>query len=58
MPVSELPATIFHDRELFATENRHLGPRDFMLMHFIDHGGWLQTAGLNREALRAIIATR
>jgi uncharacterized protein (DUF302 family) len=54
--ISDLPATIFGDWELFASEiTRHLGPSDFMLMHLIDHGGWLKTAGVNRKALRVIV---
>jgi uncharacterized protein (DUF302 family) len=54
--INELPATFFQDWESFATEvTRHLGASEFMLMHLIDHGEWLETAGINRKALRAIL---
>ena len=54
--ITELPATFFRDWASFATEiTRHLGSSEFMLMHLIDHGEWLQTAGINRKALRAIL---
>jgi uncharacterized protein (DUF302 family) len=55
-PITDLPAAFFHDWESFATEiTRHLGSSEFMLMHLIDHGEWLETAGINRKALRAIL---
>jgi uncharacterized protein (DUF302 family) len=55
-PITELPAVFFHDWETFAGEiTRHLGSSEFMLMHLIDHGEWLQTAGINRKALRVIL---
>jgi uncharacterized protein (DUF302 family) len=54
--ITDLPAAFFSDWGSFATEvTRHLGSSDFMLMHLIDHGEWLQTAGINRKALRAIL---
>jgi uncharacterized protein (DUF302 family) len=54
--ITDLPATFFDDWESFATEiTRHLGSSGFMLMHLIDHGEWLATAGINRRALRAIL---
>jgi uncharacterized protein (DUF302 family) len=54
--ITELPAAFFDDWGSFSTEiTRHLGSSEFMLMHLIDHGEWLQTAGLNRKALRAIL---
>jgi uncharacterized protein (DUF302 family) len=54
--ITDLPAAFFQDWESFATEiTRHLGSSGFMLMHLIDHGGWLETAGINRKALRAIL---
>jgi uncharacterized protein (DUF302 family) len=54
--ITDLPAAFFHDWESFATEiTRHLGSSEFMLMHLIDHGEWLPTAGINRKALRAIL---
>jgi uncharacterized protein (DUF302 family) len=56
VPISDLPATTSHDWESFCAEiTRYLGPSDFMLMHLIDHGGWLKNAGIDRKALRAII---
>jgi uncharacterized protein (DUF302 family) len=55
-PITELPAAFFDDWASFSTEiSRHLGSSGFMLMHLIDHGEWLQTAGINRKALRAIL---
>jgi uncharacterized protein (DUF302 family) len=55
-PVTELPAAFFHDWESFAAEiTRHLGSSEFMLMHLIDHGQWLQTAGIDRKMLRVIL---
>lgn len=55
-PITDLPAAFFRDWGSFATEiTRHLGSSEFMLMHLIDHGEWLQTAGINRKALRAIL---
>jgi uncharacterized protein (DUF302 family) len=55
-PISDLPAAFFHDWGSFAEEiTRHLGSSEFMLMHLIDHGEWLETAGINRKALRAIL---
>jgi uncharacterized protein (DUF302 family) len=54
--ITDLPAAFFHDWASFATEiARHLGSSEFMLMHLIDHGEWLETAGINRKALRAIL---
>jgi uncharacterized protein (DUF302 family) len=54
--ITDLPATFFRDWGSFATEiTRHLGSSGFMLMHLIDHGEWLATAGINRKALRAIL---
>ena len=54
--IADLPAAFFHDWGSFAEEiTRHLGSSEFMLMHLIDHGEWLQTAGINRKALRAIL---
>jgi uncharacterized protein (DUF302 family) len=54
--ITELPAAFFDDWASFSTEiSRHLGSSEFMLMHLIDHGEWLQTAGINRKALRAIL---
>jgi uncharacterized protein (DUF302 family) len=54
--ITDLPAVFFQDWKSFATEiTRHLGSSEFMLMHLIDHGEWLQTAGINRKALRAIL---
>jgi uncharacterized protein (DUF302 family) len=54
--ITDLPAAFFHDWESFATEiTHHLGSSEFMLMHLIDHGEWLATAGINRKALRAIL---
>ena len=56
LPIDDLPATIYQDWESFTAEmTRHLGPSDFMLMHLIDHGEWLKSAGIDRKALRAII---
>jgi uncharacterized protein (DUF302 family) len=55
-PITDFPAAIFEDWTSFATEiTHHLGASEFMLMHLIDHGGWLETAGINRKALRAIL---
>lgn len=55
-PITDLPAVFFEDWDSFAAEiTHHLGSSEFMLMHLIDHGGWLQTAGINRKALRAIL---
>jgi uncharacterized protein (DUF302 family) len=55
-PITDLPAVFFQDWASFAAEiTRHLGSSEFMLMHLIDHGGWLETAGINRKALRAIL---
>jgi uncharacterized protein (DUF302 family) len=55
-PITDLPAAFFHDWGSFAEEiTRHLGSSEFMLMHLIDHGEWLETAGINRKALRAIL---
>jgi uncharacterized protein (DUF302 family) len=55
-PITDLPAAFFRDWGSFATEiTRHLGSSEFMLMHLIDHGEWLATAGINRKALRAIL---
>lgn len=54
--IGDLPGAYFHDWESFASEiTRHLGSSDFMLMHLIHHSGWLETAGINRKALRAIL---
>jgi len=54
--ITELPAAFFDDWGSFSTEiTRHLGSSEFMLMHLIDHGEWLQTAGINRKALRVIL---
>jgi uncharacterized protein (DUF302 family) len=54
--ITDLPAVFFQDWAAFAAEiTRHLGSSEFMLMHLIDHGGWLETAGINRKALRAIL---
>jgi uncharacterized protein (DUF302 family) len=54
--ITDFPAAIFQDWASFATEiTRHLGSSEFMLMHLIDHGEWLATAGINRKALRAIL---
>ena len=54
--ITELPAAFFNDWASFSTEiSRYLGSSEFMLMHLIDHGEWLQTAGINRKALRAIL---
>jgi hypothetical protein len=54
--ISNPPATTSHDWDTFSAEiTRHLGPSDFMLMHLIDHGEWLKSAGIGRRALRAII---
>lgn len=54
--ITDLPAAFFQDWESFAAEiTRHLRSSEFMLMHLIDHGGWLDTAGINRKALRAIL---
>jgi uncharacterized protein (DUF302 family) len=55
-PITDLPAAFFEDWGSFAAEiTRHLGSSEFMLMHLIDHGEWLATAGINRKALRAIL---
>jgi uncharacterized protein (DUF302 family) len=55
-PITDLPAVFFEDWGSFATEiTHHLGSSEFMLMHLIDHGQWLATAGINRKALRAIL---
>lgn len=55
-PITDLPAAFFADWDSFATEiTHHLGSSEFMLMHLIDHGDWLATAGINRKALRAIL---
>src|SRR6201997_2616960 len=55
-PITDLPAAFFQDWESFATEiTHHLGSSGFMLMHLIDHGEWLATAGINRKALRVIL---
>jgi uncharacterized protein (DUF302 family) len=54
--ITDLSAAFFRDWESFATEiTRHLGSSEFMLMHLIDHGEWLATAGINRKALRVIL---
>ncbi|MGB8403896.1 MAG: DUF302 domain-containing protein [Mycobacterium sp.] len=54
--ISDFAATTLSDWESFSGEvSRHLGPSDFMLMHLIDHGGWLPSAGMNRKALRVIL---
>lgn len=54
--ITDFPAAFFKNWESFATEiTRHLGSSEFMLMHLIDHGEWLETAGINRKALRAIL---
>ena len=54
--ITDLPAVFFQDWASFAAEiTHHLGSSEFMLMHLIDHGEWLQTAGINRKALRAIL---
>jgi len=54
--ITDLPTAFFDDWESFATEiTRHLGSSGFMLMHLINHGEWLATAGINRRALRAIL---
>src|ERR1700761_6645203 len=54
--IPDPPAAFFDDWGSFATEiTRHLGSSEFMLMHLIDHGEWLQTAGINRKALRAVL---
>jgi uncharacterized protein (DUF302 family) len=55
-PIADLPAVFFQDWGSFATEiTHHLGSSEFMLMHLIDHGHWLATAGINRKALRAVL---
>jgi uncharacterized protein (DUF302 family) len=55
-PITDLPAAFFEDWGSFAAEiSRHLGSSEFMLMHVIDHGEWLTTAGINRKALRAVL---
>jgi uncharacterized protein (DUF302 family) len=55
-PITDLPAVFFEDWGSFATEiTHHLGSSEFMLMHLIDHGQWLTTAGINRKALRAVL---
>ncbi|HTZ14869.1 MAG TPA: DUF302 domain-containing protein [Mycobacterium sp.] len=55
-PITDLPAVFFEDWGSFATEiTHHLGSSEFMLMHLIDHGQWLATAGINRKALRAVL---
>jgi uncharacterized protein (DUF302 family) len=54
--ISDLPSAFFHDWGSFSTEiTRHLGSSEFMLIHVIDHGEWLEIAGINRRALRAIL---
>jgi uncharacterized protein (DUF302 family) len=54
--VTELPAAFFNDWGSFSTEiRRYLGSSEFMLMHLVDHGEWLQTAGINRKALRVML---
>lgn len=54
--ITELPAAFFDDWGSFSKEiTRHLGSSEFMLMHLIDHGEWLETAGINRRALRVIL---
>ncbi|MDH6677286.1 hypothetical protein M2284_001484 [Rhodococcus sp. LBL1] len=54
--IEDLPSATFQDWESFAAEvARHLGPSDFMLMDLIDHGGWINLAGIDCKALRAII---
>lgn len=54
--ITELPTVFFDDWGTFSTEiTRHLGSSEFMLMHLIDHGEWLQTAGINRRALRVVL---
>jgi uncharacterized protein (DUF302 family) len=54
--ISDLPSAFFHDLGSFSTEiTRHLGSSEFMLIHVIDHGEWLETAGINRKAMRAIL---
>lgn len=54
--ITELPTAFFDDWGSFSTEiTRHLGSSEFMLMHLIDHGEWLQTAGINRKALRVVL---
>lgn len=54
--ISDLPSAFFHDWGSFSTEiTRHLGSSEFMLIHVIDHGEWLETAGINRKAMRAIL---
>jgi uncharacterized protein (DUF302 family) len=54
--ITDLPSAFFQDWGSFADEiSRHLGASEFMLMHLIDHGEWLETAGINRKALRAIL---
>jgi uncharacterized protein (DUF302 family) len=55
-PITDLPAVFFKDWASFAAEiTHHLGSSEFMLMHLIDHGEWLATAGINRKALRAVL---
>jgi uncharacterized protein (DUF302 family) len=55
-PIADLPAAFFQDWASFSAEiTHHLGSSGFMLMHLIDHGQWLATAGINRKALRAIL---
>jgi uncharacterized protein (DUF302 family) len=54
--ITDLSAAFFQDWESFAKEiTHHLGSSGFMLMHLIDHGEWLATAGINRKALRVIL---
>ncbi len=54
--INDLPAAFFSDWDSFSAEiTRYLGSSEFMLMHLIDHGDWLKTAGINRKALRAIL---
>ncbi|MBV9722532.1 MAG: DUF302 domain-containing protein [Mycobacterium sp.] len=54
--IGDFPARAFDSWERFSAEvTRYIGPDDFMLMHVIDHGQWLKTAGIQRKALRAII---
>ncbi|WP_409430780.1 DUF302 domain-containing protein [Mycobacterium sp. SMC-16] len=54
--ITGLPALAARDWDAFAADiQRQAGPSDFMLMHLIDHTGWLGTAGVERKALRVIL---
>lgn len=54
--ITDLQALADRDWNAFAADvQRQAGPGDFMLMHLIDHTGWLGTAGVERKALRVIL---